>query len=255
MAKSRPYYAQGGASARYYDLVASSDRAIVEDVALYGKLAPPAGSVLELGSGTGRVASALAQQGLRVLGVEIASAMLAQAEAARTSASQTIQDLVRYVQGDMTSLALGETFDAVICPFYGLAHLPRGAAWQNTLNGAFKHLRPGGLAAFHLPDVSKMALPPPPPTHPVLQEITPEGNTLTLYVLDHAFRPGLDRMDLTLDYVVTSPGGAQHNAERLTYYGGDPDPFALKAGFVVDRAPIPLADEGQVHIYRRPMPR
>ena len=252
MVKARPYYAQGAASARYYDLVASADRSISDDVTLYGNMTPEGGSILELGSGTGRGASALAGQGFRVLGVEIAPSMLAQAQAARDLAPEAVRDRLRYVQGDMTSLALVETFDVVLCPFYALAHVPRGAAWQNIFSGVVRHLRPGGLAAFHMPDVGKMSLPPPPPNQPVLQQTATDGSRLTLYVLEHAFRPGLDRMDITLDYVVTGPSGEKHSPERLTYYGGDPDPFALKVGLIVDRPPVPLGDQGQVHVYRRP---
>jgi len=111
---------------------------------------------------------------------------------------------------------------------------------------------PGGLAGFHMPDASKMALPPPPPNVPVFQQATADGASLTLYVLEHTFRQGLDRMDLTLDYVVSGPQGVQHNPERLTYYAGDPDPFAIKAGLILDRPPLALAEQGQVHIYRRP---
>lgn len=252
MARTRPYYASGSASVQFYDLVAAADRAIAEDVALYGGLAPEGGSILELGSGTGRVATALADKGFQVLGVELAPAMLAKARAGLDELPEPVRHRLRYRQGDMTSLSLGESFDTVICPFYALAHIPRGAAWENTFKGVFKHLRPGGLAAFHMPDIDKMALPPPPPTQPVLQQVAPDGTGLTLFVLEHAFRPGLNRMDLTIDYVVTRPAGVQHSPEKLTYYGGDPDPFALKAGLLVDRPPVPLGGLGWVHLYRRP---
>jgi len=65
--------------ARYYDL---EHDALVADAALYRELArDPAGSVLELGCGTGRIVLALSRAGHRVVGLDLSPPMLARAEA------------------------------------------------------------------------------------------------------------------------------------------------------------------------------
>ena len=81
MAPTRPYYADKGLSAAIYDTVTAADARLAGDLDIYLRLAPERGTVLELGVGTGRLAFALAEQGLSVVGVDIAPAMLAQAAA------------------------------------------------------------------------------------------------------------------------------------------------------------------------------
>src|SRR5438045_657021 len=83
MAQARPYYADKGLSAVFYDTVTAADARLHGDVDIYAGLAPDGGAVLELGAGTGRIVFALAQRGFSVTGVEIAPAMLAQAAAKR----------------------------------------------------------------------------------------------------------------------------------------------------------------------------
>ena len=94
--------------------------------------------MLELGPGTGRLTFALAERGLRVTGVEIAPAMLAQAAAKRAELEPEVAARVELRRGDMTSLDLKRT------------------------------LRPGGLPLFHPGPCARAAWPgrtpsPPPP--------------------------------------------------------------------------------------------
>ncbi|MCR5878813.1 hypothetical protein [Phenylobacterium sp. J367] len=147
----------------------------------------------------------------------------------------------------MASLALGTVYDAVICPFFGLAHLPAGTAWRNTFKGVAKHLRPGGLAAFHLPLAERMQGPAPPPDQPVARHVLPDGRTLTLYVAEKAFRPDIGRFSLALDYV----SGAERRREQLTYYLAHPVPLAEASGLALDRPATRLGDTGEVFVFRR----
>src|ERR1700744_3491641 len=147
MAATPPYYAEKGLSAAFYDTVTAADRRLEGDVDIYARLAPPEGTLLELVGGTGRLAFALAEKGFRVTGVDIAPAMLAQAQAKLADLPPTVAGRVELKRGDMTVVDLGKTFDLVICPYFTLAHVPRGMAWKNTFATAAKHLKPGGLAA------------------------------------------------------------------------------------------------------------
>jgi SAM-dependent methyltransferase len=186
------------------------------------------------------------------VGLEIAPAMLAQAEAKRLAAPADVASRLTYVQGDMTAFTLGATFDAVLCPFFVLAHLPAGTAWANTFKAIRRHLKPGGAVAVHLPLGDKMATAAPPADQPVFRRPIKGGGTLTLYVNGRTMNPKLGRMDLVLDYVVCGPNGAEQrrDRERLTFYHADPDPFAAAVGLVRVRDPIELGGAGAVHSYR-----
>jgi ubiquinone/menaquinone biosynthesis C-methylase UbiE len=252
--ESRPYYAERGLSARYYDLLTSLDGTLEGDVELYAGLAPPGGSILELGCGTGRLAVALARLGFSVEGLDIAPAMLQQAQSKVSALDAGTAGRIRLRQGDMAALNLDRRFDAVICAFFGLAHLPAGAAWRNVFRGMARHLKSTGRCAVHLPLVELMARPDPvDSSRPVMRTPTGEaGRTLELFVRERSFRPAIGRMDQVFDYVVTNAAGAvEHRSfERQTFYAADPVPFARDAGLVLDRPAIRLGAVGDVFVFR-----
>jgi SAM-dependent methyltransferase len=253
MAKARPYYAPGGLSARFYDAVTAADTRLVGDEDIYASLATPGGSILELGAGSGRLTAGLAGRGFAVTGVEVAPAMLGQAEARRAALPTDVQARVTLRRGDMTALNLHERFDLVICPYFTLAHVPAGAAWKRTFQTAAQHLASGGLAAFHLPRRGVMAAGGAvDPARPVL-DLAVEGGRLRLYLRDRSWRDDIGRLDQVLDYVRLDAAGREleRSAERLVYYVADPAPFAAAAGLELDGAPIPLGDVGDVWVWRR----
>jgi SAM-dependent methyltransferase len=234
--------------------VTAADARLQGDLAIYADLAPIGGAILELGAGTGRLTFALAECGFSVVGVDIAPAMLAQASAKRGDFDPDVARRVELKRGDMTELELNRTFDAVICPYFTLAHAPRGMAWKNTFATAARHLRPGGLAAFHLPLPEIMRLPgPADPGLPVLDQPTPSGGRLRLYVRERAFREDVGRLDQTIEYVELDGRGEvlRSSFERLVYYHCDPAPLAAGEGLVPDREPIALGGVGEVHIFRK----
>ena len=251
---ARPYYAEKGLSAAFYDTVTAADARLQGDVEIYAGLAPPGASVLELGAGTGRLAFALAQRGFPVTAVDIAPAMLAQASAKRADLHPEVARRVELRRGDMTSLDLKRRFAVVVCGYFTLAHVPRGAAWRNTFETAARHLEPGGLAAFHLPLVDVMRLPGPADLDlPVFDQPAPTGGRLQLYVRERTFREVIGRLDLVIEYVELDGRGEvlRSSPERLTYYHADPQPLAAAAGLEPDRAPIPLGGVGQIWVFRK----
>ncbi len=256
MSDARPYYSEKGLSAAYYDTITALDPGHVGDIDLYAELTPAGGSVLELGAGTGRVAFALAERGYSVLGIDLAPTMLSQAQAKLAEAPSEIAGRLRFQRGDMTSLSLGETFDAVICAYFSLAHLPTGTAWRNVFKGVAKALKPGAAAAFHLPIAEKLAAPSPvPPDRPVITIPADDaGRRLSVFIAERSSKPAVNRFDQVLDYVLTDPRGREERRarERLTYYVIDPTPFAEAAGLTVDRAPVVLGGTGEIHVFRKP---
>lgn len=254
MAKVRPYYAEGGLSAAFYDEITAADATLSDDIGFYAALAPAGGSVLELGAGSGRVTQGLAERGLNVTGVDMSAAMLGKAEARRKALPGAVGERIELRRGDMTSLDLKRTFDAVICPFFTLAHVPAGTAWKNTFVVAAKHLASGGLAAFHLPRVEIMrSLPAPNPKAPVFDRPLPDGRRLVLFVTERSFRDTPARLDQVIEYVVADASGraVQRSPERLTYWMADPAPLAEAAGLVQDRPPHELGGAGDIWVFRK----
>lgn len=253
MSKTKPYYAPGSLSAGLYDAVTAADRHLSGDEAIYAGLAPAGATILELGAGTGRLTIALARRGFQVTGIDIAPAMLAQAERAVAAEPPEVSARIELRRGDMTSLALGRRFDLVICPYFTLAHVPTGAAWRNTFAVATAHLAPGGRAAFHLPRHAAMAgQGKPDPKAPVMDVALPDGRRLVMFVRERAFKPAVNRLEQVLDYVLVDAAGkvAERSLERLTYYATDPTPYAAEVGLTPDRAPIPIGDIGDIHVFR-----
>lgn len=71
----------------------------------------PGSSILDMGCGTGRHAIGLARHGYHVIGVDISSRMLAEAEKAATEAGVTVE----WVHSDATKFSASKLYDAAVC--------------------------------------------------------------------------------------------------------------------------------------------
>ena len=100
-------------------------------------------SVLDAGCGTGRVAVALADQGVDVVGVDLDASMLATAVRRRPD--------ITWVQADLVSLDLGRRFDVVVMAGNVVLFTPPGTE-ADVVAACARHLAPGGtlLAGFQL---------------------------------------------------------------------------------------------------------
>ncbi len=102
-------------------------------------------SVLEVACGTGRVAMRLARDGVEVVGLDLSSAMLDVAREKSAGMSN-----MRWVQGDMRSLELGEAFGLVIIPGQAFHNMLTVADQIACLKSIRRHLVPGGVLVVHL---------------------------------------------------------------------------------------------------------
>lgn len=105
----------------------------------------PIRTILDLGCGTGGHALPLAERGYTVTGVDRSETMLA--EARRKAKSQRTESC-DFVQGDIRTLDLGRTFDAVIAMFAVVSYQTTNEDLLATLRTARRHLNPGGLFVF-----------------------------------------------------------------------------------------------------------
>lgn len=103
------------------------------------------GAVLEIACGTGRVAIRLAREGVNVVGLDLSPQMLAVAR----EKSVRLENM-RWVQGDMRSFEMGETFGLAIIPGHAFQNLNTPHDQVACLECIGRHLRPGGFLVVHL---------------------------------------------------------------------------------------------------------
>jgi SAM-dependent methyltransferase len=136
--------------AEAYDVEVQLSRdVVVDDIPFYLNLARKAAargeSVLELGAGTGRVTIPIAREGIPIVGLEIAPAML---EVARRKS--TGLDNLRLLEGDMADFQLQERFGLVIIPFRSFQLLSDASAQASCLWAIYNHLVEGGRLSFNI---------------------------------------------------------------------------------------------------------
>ncbi len=135
--------------ARFYDAETAS---MTEDLAFYSGLAAETGGpVLDVGCGTGRVMLHLAQEGLRVVGVDVSEAMLARARR-KLAVLPDLRDSVTLLQGDVLEVGLAERFGLVAVPYNGFMHFRTQEAQLRALERMRDWLLPGGLLVLDLPN-------------------------------------------------------------------------------------------------------
>lgn len=123
-----------------FERLAASGADVHGEAALVDRLLADAGRqpgrVLDAGCGTGRVAIELARRGHTVVGSDLDEPMLAAARAKMPELS--------WVDGDLATLDLGETFDAVVLAGNVLIFVAPGSE-STVVERCADHLEPGGL--------------------------------------------------------------------------------------------------------------
>jgi SAM-dependent methyltransferase len=108
------YYDKTPAAAERYDALHATQ---TEDTAFYVEEARNGGPVLEIGCGTGRVTLAIAEAGVRVVGIDSSTHMLRVAARKRRRAPEEIRARIDLVRADMRRFAFRRAFAQVFMPF------------------------------------------------------------------------------------------------------------------------------------------
>lgn len=132
------------AYSRYYDLLyRDKDYTAEADyiVELLERFGVAGRRLLEFGSGTGKHGRLLAERGYQVVGIDRSAEMVAQATAGPGFSCQ---------QGDICSVRIDQTFDAVLSLFHVLSYQTSNDAVLAVLASAAAHLECGGLFIFDI---------------------------------------------------------------------------------------------------------
>lgn len=117
------------------------------DIEFYRALATETeGDVLELGSGTGRVAIPLSLDNKNVIGLEISQFMLKHAVASATK----FESQAQFQLGNMTDFELKQTFGFIYIAFGAFHHLETVEDQLNCLQCVKNHLNDSGLFVIHI---------------------------------------------------------------------------------------------------------
>lgn len=103
---------------------------------------PPIQTILDLGCGSGGHAIPLVERGYQVTGVDRSAEMLSAAR------EKSKGDNPEFLQSDLTDIALGRKFDAVISMFAVLSYITENRDLLRAFQKIREHLRPGGLFFF-----------------------------------------------------------------------------------------------------------
>jgi SAM-dependent methyltransferase len=108
------------------------------------------GPVLELGAGTGRIAIAVAEAGVRISAIDLDRGMLERLRRKVATRPGEVQSRISVHLADMRSFAVEERYALVIIPFRALLHNLTFDDQLATLQRAYEHLEPGGELAFNV---------------------------------------------------------------------------------------------------------
>lgn len=135
--------------ADYYDLL-YRDKNYEAEVDFVTKLllanqVPSNGTILELGSGTGKHGVLLAEKGFKVHGIDISKSMV---EIANLRAKNGNSGKIRFNVGDARTYRAEEKFDAVISLFHVASYQKSNEDLLSMIKTASSHLNVGGVFIF-----------------------------------------------------------------------------------------------------------
>lgn len=139
-------YWEGERTVDYYRRATANLGLWPSEERVFTRVFAPGDTLLDVGTGTGRVAIGLYELGYRgVLGVDFSRALIAEAR----QIAQALELPVPFRVMDATRLELGEgVFDGAIAAFNVLSTMPFRADRRKAVAEVWKALRPGGRFVF-----------------------------------------------------------------------------------------------------------
>ena len=243
MLKEIAFYGRSGLNVETYDARQAADAVLfADDMPLWHAMADASGGpVLDLATGTGRVAIELARRELTVIGIDNAPAMLAVARRKIANLRLAVGERLHLHEADIAHFDLPEWrraggFALALAPHRAYQLLADDDLCARMLRNVYRHLRPGGRFAFDLSDARPVAgglereFELPGVRNPAT------GHFVRVYAGPRTLRPDGRTHVETWRFVEVGPGGAPLREERetLTLRWTPPDEVAHmldEAGF------------------------
>lgn len=175
------FYQQHGLNIETYDAFLDGAKQIEVDLHFFDEIVQKQGGpILELGSGTGRVAWEMAKKGHRVTGLDLSESMIRYATRKGEIFSEQVRNKVHFFRGDMCNFSLDEKFEVALIPFRAFQSILTPEDQQKSLQCIRKHLKQGGALVIDLFDpLLDLCLPGKQQGTPVETTIHPvTGNTV-----------------------------------------------------------------------------
>ncbi|HKO48821.1 MAG TPA: class I SAM-dependent methyltransferase [Polyangiaceae bacterium] len=219
------------------ELYALTHRGNPGDVAFYGNVCRGAKSVLELGSGSGRLLTALASAKRQLVGLELDPELLALAKRNLGSLPAALRKSVQLVRADMRDFELPRRFERVLLPYNALYCLLTQRAALACFRAARRALEPGGLLALDVWNAEPFQRNPtqtgvddPDP----IVTLSHAGRTWDVFERSRV-RRSQQRLDVSYRYVPRERGSALEIPIAQRYYlSGEISDLLQRAGFAIE---------------------
>ena len=181
-----------------------------KDVVFYRDAAKQyGGPVLELGCGTGRVTTAIAESGQQITALDISQKMLDRATHKVAALPADQRQRIKLVAGDMRRFRLQQQFRLIIIPFRPFQHLLPVQEQLDCLACVHEHLAPGGklIMDFFQTDAARMHDPEFLKEHFIAEYEMSGGRKVRLSERIAAFHRAEQCNDVEMAFEVTGADG------------------------------------------------
>ena len=219
------------------ELYALTHRGNPGDIAFYRDVCRGAKSVLELGSGSGRLLTALASEKQRLVGLELDPELLALAKRNLRALPLAKRQAVRVLSADMRDFDLPQRFERVLLPYNALYCLLGKRAALACFRAAHRALQPGGTLALDVWNAEPFQQSParngaddPEP----IVSLQHAGRTWDVFERSRVRRVQ-QRLDVTYTYVPRQAGRVCRISIAQRYFlAAEISELLERAGFVVE---------------------
>lgn len=202
------------------ELYALTHRGNAGDVEFYTQACRGAQRVLELGSGSGRLLTALAATKRELVGLELDPKFVALAKRNLRALPEKKRNSVQIVRGDMRDFELSQRFERVLLPYNALYCLLGSRAALACFRAARRALEPGGLLVldvwnagpFHTSSARTSADDPTP-----IVSLRHAGKTWDVFERSRV-RRAQQRLDVSYTYVPREGGRTYQIPIAQRYY-------------------------------------
>ncbi|MEI9953040.1 MAG: class I SAM-dependent methyltransferase [Pseudomonadota bacterium] len=219
------------------ELYALTHRGNPGDIAFYGDVCRGVKSVLELGSGSGRLLTALAGAKRQLVGLELDPELLELAKRNLRALPLAKRQSVRVLHADMRDFELAQRFGRVLLPYNALYCLLSKRAALSCFRAAHRALEPGGKLALDVWNAEPFQHGPartgaddPAP----IVSLRHAGRTWDVFERSRV-RRAQQRLDVSYTYVPREGGGRYQIPIAQRYFlSAEIAELLQRAGFVLE---------------------